>query len=303
MKLATIFLNEKMVPVLVGTDRHSVLPLKKAAAAKSFSADDFPESVQEIINAGPSILEQIKELARWAEKDEIGMDLWLPLDEVQLLAPIPRPQKNIFCVGKNYADHAIEMGGPEDIPEHIMVFTKPPTAVIGPDAEIPAHTELTDQLDYEGELAIVIGKKGAGIKKESALDYVFGYTILNDVTARDIQKRHKQFFLGKSLDGSCPLGPWIVTADEVENAGNLNVRTRVNNEIRQDSNTRHFIFSIEQMIEDISKGLTLEPGDIIATGTPAGVGKGFKPPKFLKPGDAIEIEIEKIGKLKNTIAQ
>ncbi|CEG26056.1 fumarylacetoacetate hydrolase family protein [Bacillus sp. B-jedd] len=303
MKLATINYKDEMISAYVDTSMQSVLPLKKAAAAAPVSVADFPVTVLDIINAGPDVLNRIGELARWAETDKTGLDLWIPLDEAELVAPIPRPQKNIFCVGKNYADHAIEMGGPEDIPEHIMVFTKPPTAVIGPDAEIPAHTELTDQLDYEGELAIVIGKKGAKIKKEDALEYVFGYTILNDITARDLQKRHRQFFLGKSLDGTCPMGPWIVTADEVGNAGNLNVSTRVNNETRQDSNTRHFIFSIEQMIEDISRGLTLEPGDIIATGTPAGVGKGFKPPKFLRPGDVIEIEIEKIGSLKNTIAK
>ena len=303
MKLATINYKDEMVSAYVDTSRQSVLPLKKAAAANPIPIVDFPDTVLGIITAATDILTQIRELVRWAETDETGLDLWIPLDEAKLAAPIPRPQKNIFCVGKNYADHAIEMGGPEDIPEHIMVFTKPPTAVIGPDAEIPAHTELTDQLDYEGELAIVIGKKGAGIKKEDAREYVFGYTILNDITARDLQKRHKQFFLGKSLDGTCPMGPWIVTADEIGNAGELNIKTRVNYETRQDSNTRHFIFSIEQMIEDISRGLTLEPGDIIATGTPAGVGKGFKPPKFLKPGDVIEIEVEKIGSLKNTIAK
>ncbi|RHW43177.1 FAA hydrolase family protein [Neobacillus notoginsengisoli] len=303
MKLATILLHDETISVLVDTGIQSVLPLKEAAAVRFGSAGDFPESVLEIINAGSDTANQIRDLAQWAETDETGRGLWVPLEEVKLLAPIPRPVKNIFCVGKNYADHAIEMGGPEDIPEHIMVFTKPPTAVIGPDAEIPSHTGLTDQLDYEGELAVVIGKRGTGIKKENALEYVFGYTILNDITARDLQKRHKQFFLGKSLDGSCPIGPWIVTADEVEDAGNLNVTTKVNNEVRQNSNTSHFIFSIEQMIEDLSRGLTLEPGDIIATGTPAGVGKGFNPPKFLKPGDTIEIEIEKIGTLKNTIVK
>ncbi|WP_059172982.1 fumarylacetoacetate hydrolase family protein [Bacillus sp. FJAT-27445] len=303
MKLATVLHNDETIPVLVSNDGHSVLPLKAASEKRPERGGQIPGSLLEIIQSGPSMSEYIRELGQWAETDEDGRTMWIPKEEVKLVAPIPRPLKNVFCVGKNYAEHAIEMGGPEDIPEHIMIFTKPPTAVIGPEDKIPHHAAITQQLDYEGELAVVIGKRGNAVKKEDALDYVYGYTILNDITARDLQKRHKQFFIGKSLDGSCPMGPWIVTADEVEDAGKLDIRTRVNGEVRQDSNTKHFIFSIEQMIEDLSKGLTLEPGDIIATGTPAGVGKGFNPPKFLKPGDTIEIEIEKIGMLRNTILE
>lgn len=222
------------------------------------------------------------------------------MNEVKLLAPIPYPSKNIFCIGKNYREHAIEMGSVE-IPTELIVFTKAPTTVIGHLDEIMNHQEITRELDYEGELAIVIGKKGKAIKKEEALDYVFGYTIVNDITARDLQKRHQQFFLGKSLDSSCPIGPWIVSKSEIENPNQLQIETRVNGELRQKSSTSQFIFTVQEIIEILSKGMTLEPGDIIATGTPAGVGKGFKPPRFLKSGDQIEISIEKIGTLSNCV--
>lgn len=303
MKLATFLHNEKTIPVLVNHGGQSFLPLKAAAEKHSGDGNRIPETVLGMIQEGGRLKEYIQTLSNWASEDKEGQAMWIPFEDAKLLAPISRPLKNVFCVGKNYADHAIEMGGPEDIPEHIMVFTKPPTAVIADKEEVPNHRGVTEQLDYEGELAIIIGKAGKAISKSEALEYVYGYTILNDITARDLQKRHKQFFIGKSLDGTCPMGPWIVTADEVGDAGNLNIRTTVNGEVRQDSNTKHFIFSIEQIIEDLSKGMTLEPGDIIATGTPAGVGKGFNHPKFLKPGDSIEIEVEKIGVLRNTISE
>lgn len=228
---------------------------------------------------------------------------FINIEEVSLLAPIPRPKKNIFCVGKNYEEHAIEMGSKDDIPEHIMVFTKAPTTVIGPNESVLPHEDITSQLDYEGELAVVIGKKGRKIKKEDALNYVFGYTIVNDVTARDLQAKHKQFFIGKSLDTSCPMGPWIVHSSAIDNPNQLNIETRINDEVRQKSNTENFIFPIEEIISVLSQGLTLEPGDIIATGTPSGVGKGFKPPRFLKAGDKMEVTVEKIGTLVNQIQE
>jgi len=227
---------------------------------------------------------------------------FINIEEVSLLAPIPRPKKNIFCVGKNYEEHAIEMGSKDDIPEHIMVFTKAPTTVIGPNESVLPE-DITSQLDYEGELAVVIGKKGRKIKKEDALNYVFGYTIVNDVTARDLQAKHKQFFIGKSLDTSCPMGPWIVHSSAIDNPNQLNIETRINDEVRQKSNTENFIFPIEEIISVLSQGLTLEPGDIIATGTPSGVGKGFKPPRFLKAGDKMEVTVEKIGTLVNQIQE
>lgn len=220
------------------------------------------------------------------------------LNEVELLAPIPVPRKNIICVGKNYRDHAIEMGA-VDAPEDMIIFTKAPTTVTATNTSVPLYSEITSQLDYEGELAVIIGKKGKAISEEEALDYVFGYTILNDITARDIQGRHKQFFLGKSLDSTCPMGPYIET--EIPNPQDLHIETRVNGEIRQQSNSSLMMFNIANIISTISKGMTLEVGDIIATGTPAGVGKGMKPPTFLKSGDIIEIEIDGLGTLTNTI--
>ncbi|MFP5105429.1 fumarylacetoacetate hydrolase family protein [Neobacillus sp. C211] len=302
MKFVTVERNQETFVGLVDQDESKVLLLNSAEEART-GKRSFPSSMQECIDLGESFIEQVQVLHDWVISGGHADSLYVSLDEATLLAPIPRPNKNIFCVGKNYAEHAIEMGSEADIPEHAMVFTKAPTTVIGPNETVLNHQDVTNQLDYEGELAVVIGKKGRAIKKEEALDYVFGYTILNDVTARDLQSRHKQFFIGKSLDTTCPMGPWIVHKSVIENPNHLHIETRVNGEVRQNSNTKNFIFPIEEVISVLSAGMTLEPGDIIATGTPAGVGKGFKPPKFLSPGDQMEVTIEKIGTLKNTIKQ
>lgn len=233
-----------------------------------------------------------------------------PLSGTPMLAPIDRPRRNILCVGKNYHDHAAEFSksgfdssakAGELAPEAPVVFTKAYTSVIGPGAFIPSHEEVTSQLDYEAELAVVIGKPGRGIKKAEAFDHVFGYTIVNDFTARDLQKLHRQWFLGKSLDGFCPMGPYVTTSDEVD-ARDLDVKCWVNGELRQNANTSQLIFDIPTLIETISAGITLLPGDIIATGTPAGVGIGFSPPRFVQSGDAIRIEIQGLGSLENTVA-
>ncbi|QIZ07080.1 fumarylacetoacetate hydrolase family protein [Priestia megaterium] len=300
MKFVTVEHNHETFVGLVDQDESKVLLLNSAEEART-GERSFPSSMQECIDLGESFIEQVQVLYDWVNSGGHASSLYVSLEEVTLLAPIPRPNKNIFCVGKNYAEHAIEMGSEADIPEHIMVFTKAPTTVIGQNETVLNHQDVTNQLDYEGELAVVIGKKGRAIKKEEALDYIFGYTILNDVTARDLQSRHKQFFMGKSLDTTCPMGPWIVHKSVIENPNHLYIETRVNGEVRQNSNTKNFIFPIEEVISVLSAGMTLEPGDIIATGTPAGVGKGFKPPKFLSPGDQIEVTVEKIGTLKNTI--
>jgi 2-keto-4-pentenoate hydratase/2-oxohepta-3-ene-1,7-dioic acid hydratase in catechol pathway len=207
----------------------------------------------------------------------------------------------VICIGKNYRDHAVEMGSEADIPEHPMVFTKAPTSVTGHGETVKSHLDATEQLDYEGELAVIISKSGSHISKENALDHIFGYTIVNDITARDLQKKHKQFFIGKSLDTTCPMGPVIVHKSAVSDPQSLKVETRVNGELRQSGSTGDMIFPIAELIETLSKGMTLEAGDIIATGTPAGVGKGFQPPKFLKPGDRVDITIEPIGTLSNQI--
>lgn len=228
-----------------------------------------------------------------------------PLENVELLAPIQKPNRNIFCLGINYREHAYEFEKTTDeskaIPKDPIVFSKLPTTVTGPDKPILSHSTVTSELDYEGELAIIIGKEGTYIPKEEAFDYIFGYTILNDVTARDLQRKHKQWLLGKGLDSHGPMGPCIVTADQLEDPQNLNIQTKVNGEIRQKSNTELLIFDIPTIIATLSNGITLKPGDIIATGTPKGVGMGFDPPKFLKPGDVVEIEIEGIGVLKNHV--
>jgi 2-keto-4-pentenoate hydratase/2-oxohepta-3-ene-1,7-dioic acid hydratase in catechol pathway len=260
---------------------------------------EIPGTLLEAIEQGEEFTSTVRDLVNQVK----AADFTYTLEEVQLLAPILRPSKNVFCIGKNYRDHAIEMGSEADIPENIMVFSKAPTAVIGHGEGIPSHSKVTDQLDYEGELAVVIGKTGTGITKEEAMDYVFGYTIINDITARDLQQKHKQFLLGKSLDGTCPMGPWIVHHSDIPNPESLMIETKVNGEVRQKGNTSDFIFDIRTTIAELSKGMTLEAGDIIATGTPAGVGKGMKPPVFLKAGDTIEITIEGIGTLRNEIVE
>ncbi|WP_102271866.1 fumarylacetoacetate hydrolase family protein [Cytobacillus massiliigabonensis] len=299
MKFVTAELNGEVFVGLVDGETSRILPLGKASEKKE-GRNDIPSTLQECISLGDSFIQQITSLLLWAENGETD-ELFIPLDSVKLLAPIPKPSKNIFCVGKNYAEHAIEMGSKDDIPEHIMVFTKAPTTVIGHDETVLNHQRITEQLDYEGELAIIIGKKGRGISKDEALEYVFGYTIINDITARDLQSRHKQFFIGKSLDTTCPMGPWIVHSSSINDPNKLDIETKVNGETRQKSNTENFIFPIEEIISVLSQGMTLEPGDIIATGTPAGVGKGFKPPRFLQPGDRIEITVEQIGTLFSKI--
>lgn len=294
MKFVTAVRNEHHFIGLVKEDL--VIDLSSLADIKNV---DFPTTLHEAITLGFDFLGSAEELV---SMDEATKHTYL-ISEVKLLAPIPRPGKNVFCIGKNYRDHAIEMGSEADIPEDIMVFSKTPTSVIGHDEGIPSHSSITNQLDYEGELAIIIGKTGTGITKDEAMNHVFGYTIINDITARDLQQKHKQFLLGKSLNGTCPMGPWIVHHSAVPNPENLRIVTKVNGEVRQNGNTSDFIFDIPTMIEELSKGMTLEAGDIIATGTPAGVGKGMKPPVFLKAGDRVEITIEGIGTLRNEIVE
>jgi 2-keto-4-pentenoate hydratase/2-oxohepta-3-ene-1,7-dioic acid hydratase in catechol pathway len=298
MKLLTASDQNGIFIGLLSTDETHIIPLNNKTLIHFNLHIDIPTTILGVIQHGEEFIEELRKLIPLIEKQS---ELLIPLHTIKLLSPIPRPTKNIFCIGKNYVEHAIEMGSEEDIPEHPMVFTKAPTTVIGHNQPVLAHSELTNQLDYEGELAIVIGKQGRAISREEAFDYVFGYTIVNDITARDIQAKHKQFFLGKSLDTTCPIGPWIVHHTAIENPNNLYLQTYVNDELRQNSNTKHLIFDIQELISVLSKGMTLEPGDIIATGTPAGVGKGFKPARYLRSGDTIKIEIEGIGALENTI--
>ena len=231
----------------------------------------------------------------------------VPLNTVHLLAPLPRSRRNIFCVGKNYREHAKEFArsGYEagavngaEIDDYPAVFTKPGSCIVGPGEPVSTHPSVTSEVDYEGELAVIIGRAGRDIAHADAMSYVWGYTIINDVTARDRQKNHRQWFLGKSLDTFCPMGPWIVTADEIV-VNNLRIQTWVNGALRQDANTKDLIFDVSGLVATLSAGMELHPGDVIATGTPAGVGIGMNPPSFIKSGDTVTISIEGIGTLSN----
>lgn len=233
----------------------------------------------------------------------------LSLDQIKLLAPVPRPRRNVFCVGKNYRDHAREFArsgfdssaAGEVVPEFPIVFSKVPECVIAHDDPVLIDTEISAAIDYEAELGVIIGRGGKGIARGEAMEHVWGYTIINDVTARDLQARHKQWLLGKSLDTFCPMGPWAVTADEVDLA-DTKLKCWVNGELRQSANTRDLIFDVPEIIATISRNLRLYPGDVIATGTPAGVGIGFEPPRYLTVGDRVKIEVEGIGSLENTMS-
>jgi 2-keto-4-pentenoate hydratase/2-oxohepta-3-ene-1,7-dioic acid hydratase in catechol pathway len=228
----------------------------------------------------------------------------IAISAVTLEAPLPLPRRNIFCVGRNYHAHAKELSAsvfkdnnanPESWP---IVFTKVPECVVGPHDDVRLPAGVSEQIDYESELAVVIGKGGRNISRAEAMGHVFGYTIVNDVTARDVQMRHQQWDLGKSFDTFCPMGPWIVTADELDGT-RTRVRGWVNGELRQDGQTTDLIFDIATLIETCSRGITLYPGDVIATGTPAGVGMGMDPPRYLKAGDVVRVEIDGIGAIEN----
>lgn len=230
----------------------------------------------------------------------------LPLEDIQLCAPIPVPKQDIICLGINYAAHAEESARYkketfERNREYAVYFSKRVNEAVADGAPIPCHADLTGRLDYEAELAVIIGKDATNVPAANAFDYVFGYTILNDISARELQTRHKQWYFGKSLEGFCPMGPWIVTREEFEEPPILSISSRVNGELRQNSDTGLLLFSIEQVIEELSHGMTLKAGTIISMGTPAGVGMGFDPPKFLRPGDVVSCEIEGIGVLTNPI--
>lgn len=226
------------------------------------------------------------------------------MSEVRLLAPIHRPRRNLWCVGRNYRAHAAELLGSvfkandNDIAAWPIVSTKTPETVVGPFDDMDLAGDVTESVDYEAELAVIIGRGGKNIAKADAMSHVFGYTIVNDVTARDIQMRHQQWDLGKSLDTFCPMGPYLVTADEFDGA-RTQVKCWVNDELRQEGLTQNLIFDIPTLIETISRGITLMPGDVIATGTPAGVGMGMQPPRYLRVGDVVRIEVEGLGSIEN----
>ena len=256
-------------------------------------------SMLDLIRAGPSTLEKLKALAAKPEGDVVA------LADVKLHAPIPRPAKNVFCVGWNYLEHfeegAQKLQEKRDLPQHPVFFSKATTAINGPFDSVPFDKTISTSLDWEVELGVIIGKGGKNIAEADAMKHIFGYTVVNDVTWRDLQRRHGgQWHKGKSLDGTCPMGPCIVTADTIDPT-NLRVTCRVNGVVKQDSFTRHMYFKIPRLIAELSLGMTLEPGDIISSGTPEGVGFARTPPEFLKPGDLLETEIEGIGTIRNTI--
>lgn len=254
-----------------------------------------------LIEGGAATLAQVRALAANPPAGAV-----LPLAAVAIQAPIPRPRRNVFCVGRNYMDHVAEGDRTRgitqsEVPKYPQFFTKAGDTVIAPDALVPSHAGVTQWLDYEVELVAVIGKAGCDIPKEKALEHVFGWTIGNDVTGRDLQRRHGQWFKGKSLDRSCPLGPVIVPREDLD-ASDLAIGCKINGEQRQSSRTSKMIFDVKEIIHQLSAGFTLLPGDVIMTGTPEGVGYAMQPPQTLKPGDVMELEIEGIGVLTNRIA-
>ncbi len=274
----------------ISPDGQSVGPFDLPAAARALGA--LP--VVEALSRGEALPPLLRPLA---------------LTEVRLVAPLPRPRRNIFCVGKNYHAHAKEFAGSGfdssaksggDIPSVPIIFSKVPESVVGPGDAIRIPAAVSTAIDYEAELAVIIGRGGKSIRAADALQHVWGYTIVNDITARDWQSRHQQWHMGKSFDTFCPMGPWLVSADECDGT-RTRVRCYVNGEERQNASTTDLIFDIPTLIETLSAGITLYPGDVIATGTPVGVGIGFKPPRYLQPGDQVRVEIDGIGALENPV--
>ena len=273
-----------------------------AEAERALSSQVEIASVQALVAAGDTVAAEVWSLAQQAQAANIACH---PLAEVQPQAPIPEPLRNILCLGKNYVEHAQEVGAKMQQstkpPEHPIIFTKATTSVTAPGDPIPAYLELTQKLDYEAELALVIGKGGRDIPEADAWDHVFGYTAINDVSARDLQKIHYQWFRAKSLDGFAPMGPVLVHHSVMPAPKDISVQCFVNGELRQSETFDHLIFDVPRIIATLSSGMTLLPGDIIATGTPAGVGMGFTPPKYLQPGDEVVVDVTGVGELRNPV--
>ena len=262
----------------------------------------IPNNLNDIIKNFSSLESKIKTL-------NSPSNIHYKVNEVRILAPIPVPVRDIICVGKNYAEHAKEvqrssfntLQGKQAVPTKPIIFNKATTSVIGPNDKIETKNDETKTTDYEGELGVIIGKRAKNISKANAFDVIFGYTIINDVTARELQNNHKQWFIGKSPDTYCPMGPAVITKDEINNIDEVKLQTFVNEEERQVGIVKDMVFTIPVLIETLTKSMTLVEGDVIATGTPAGVGIGFDPPKFLKPGDKVKVSIEPIGTLENEV--
>ncbi|MCG6899346.1 MAG: fumarylacetoacetate hydrolase family protein [Gammaproteobacteria bacterium] len=272
------------------------------AAARELSPGLRVSTLESLLQAGDSTAAAIWTLAQQALAAGVACR---PLAEVRPMAPIPVPQRNILCLGKNYLEHAQEIAAKmkqsSEAPREPIFFTKATTAVIGPGAPIPAYPAYTRKLDYEAELALVIGKGGRDIAAGEAWEHVFGYTAMNDVSARDLQKNHHQWFRAKSLDGFAPMGPLLVHRSVMPEPANIEIKCFVNGELRQSDTFDRLIFDVPTIISTLSAGMTLLPGDIIATGTPAGVGMGFTPPKYLQPGDEVVVDVTGVGELRNPV--
>lgn len=274
--------------------------LSHGAQRKIDQIDELlPADPSEFFALGKVAIDRAKEGYTFVNEQANRGAFFVEREQVRFGTPLPKPEK-IICVGRNYKEHAVEMES--DVPEAPVLFAKFANALIGPDDAIEKPT-ITDQLDYEVELGIVMGQQAKNVKKSDAYDYIAGYTIGNDITARDLQKRTPQWLQGKTLDRTTPIGPWIITADEVPNPDSLAVRSYVNGEERQNSNTSKFIFDIPTLIEYISKIVTLQPGDIILTGTPDGVGVAMDPPEYLQDGDVVSLYIDGIGRLENKVVE
>lgn len=263
----------------------------------------IPDDMLAFIDLGPHAVATTNALLKQYQ-GQWPLDATVPLANVRLLAPIPRPRKNIFGIGLNYVEHVAEssrtLDTSKELPKQPVIFSKPPTTVIGPGDAIEHNAAITQQMDWEVELAVIVGRRAKGVDKASALAHVFGYTVLNDISARD-NRRAGQWIYSKGQDTFAPMGPVVVTADEIADPHNLNLSLKVNGVEKQNSNTRHLLFNINHLIADISAGITLEPGDIIATGTPEGVGAGRSPQEWMWPGDVVEATVEGIGTLRNPI--
>jgi 2-keto-4-pentenoate hydratase/2-oxohepta-3-ene-1,7-dioic acid hydratase in catechol pathway len=300
MRYLTFSVPGDAAPRLGVVHGDGVVDVRSLSAASG--APRLPASLLELIHQGPAAWRRVSEFL----KTELSGGGTYRLDEIRWHAPIPRPSKNVFCVGRNFLSHIKEgaraRGTEVKLPEAPVFFTKAPSSVIGPYDDILWDRSVTQQVDWEVELGVIMGVTAVNIPRDAALEHVFGYTVINDVSARDLQKSHSQFFKGKSLDGFCPIGPLVVTADEFGDPQARQLTLRVNGASKQSGNTRDMIFPVDRLIESLSHGLTLEAGDILATGTPEGVGFARTPPEFLQDGDIMETEVEGIGTMRNRIA-
>ncbi|TCO79403.1 fumarylacetoacetate hydrolase family protein [Marinisporobacter balticus] len=297
MYFATFAYNNIEQTGILSKDQEVIIPMKEIFNKLNKEA---PQTLKEFVETSDDhLIQSIKDILEISDFEGI------PVDQIKLCAPIPYPSRNLICLGKNYIDHAKEVvglpGANDEIPKFPIYFSKIAHPAIGHQDMIKNHKALTDMIDYEVELAVVIGRDGINIKIEEVEEYIFGYTIVNDVSARNLQRKHEQWFRGKCLETFCPMGPYLVHKSEIPFPVTLDLKCSINGEIRQNSNTENLIFDIPYIISDLSKGMYLRTGDIIITGTPSGVGLGFKPFKFLKSGDVVECYIEKIGTLTNTV--